>query len=503
MTRPFSALKPLVAYVESCCTQARVLLLGQADSPLIPLILERGARLLHVCDPDPARRAEAQARSSSRQLSFGSLDDGPATLRDGFFDLALLENLAGEASPKATLANVARLLMPRGVALIAIPNPDAEQPLLASSPGRTPLDYYALYDAAIAVWPEVRMLGQVPFVGYAVVDFAGEGEPSPVLDTSLLPTTGEEPDYFVALAGRERRQLDAYAVIQLPLASVRQEGGLNAPVVVAPPPPVVAPPPLVVAPPPLVVAPPPPVTAAPPAVNAAAAAAAEAAERELRELRSRLAKQEKWIAELESRASTADERADASESELDELREQFAAGSSQWQAEHTALEAQRDALKHELGERQRELGERQRERGALEGERDALRASQVRTSSERDALKAELTSLRELADGLRESLGQKERQLQASLEGEEVAREQERLEAQLRERGVRITQLERELFEGERIGKELLRRVGELGHASGSPRLSERLAEAEAELLSLRWSLELARKPQNGANSAS
>ena len=413
---------PLLSYAESLCAQARVLLVGDALSPMPRQLIERGARLVYVCDRNAARRAEAQARGADRNIVFGSLDDGPAALRENFFDLVLLENLALEGDARATMAAVARLMTARASALVVAPNPESTRPLLAAEKPAQQLDYYALYDAVSAALPKVRMLGQVPFIGYAIVDFSAEGEPSPVLDTSLAPPRGEEPDYFVALAGRETKTLDEYAVIQLRAADVLGERPARE---TAPPPP--------------------PVVAAAPAAAAAASASVN------KGLEQKLLRQEAWIKELEARASTADERADAAESELDDVRERLG----------------------ELEQRH------ERESAAL--------------AQERDALKAELERLRQRVNDQDDLIALKDTELTLLADDGETTRELDRLEAQLKERGERVLTLEREVFEAERIGRELLRKL-DVGGGTAPREVAEQLARAEAELLTLRWSLELAKR---------
>ena len=78
------------------------------------------------------------------------------------------------------------------------------------------LDYYALYDAVAAQFPHVRMLGQMPFVGYALADFGTEREPEPTFDSGFVPGGAEEPEWFIALASEHPTRLDEFAVIQLP-----------------------------------------------------------------------------------------------------------------------------------------------------------------------------------------------------------------------------------------------------------------------------------------------
>jgi len=131
---------PLISYVESLCAQARVLVLGDALSSIPQKLTERGARLVYVCDRNAARRAEAQARGAERNIVFGSLDDGPAALREGFFDLVLIENLALEGDARATLSAVAKLMTPRASALVVAPNPESLRPRGASGKPAQPLD---------------------------------------------------------------------------------------------------------------------------------------------------------------------------------------------------------------------------------------------------------------------------------------------------------------------------------------------------------------------------
>ncbi|MGC4090918.1 MAG: hypothetical protein QM756_24205 [Polyangiaceae bacterium] len=255
-----------------------------------------------------------------------------------------------------------------------------------------------------------------------------------MLDTSLAPARGEEPDYFIALGGREPRALEEYTVVQLRAADVLGE---------APPRESVPPPtPIVVAP--VVAAP----VVAPPAASVS------------KGLEQKLLRQEAWINELEGRASTADERADAAEAELDDVRERLG-----------ELEQ-----RHEL------------ECGAL--------------TQERDALKAELERLRQRVNDQDDLIALKDTQLSALADDGEATRELDRLETQLRERGERVLTLEREAQEAERIGRELLRKV-DLGAGASTHALSEQLAQAEAELLTLRWSLDLAKNSGRNAHRQS
>jgi SAM-dependent methyltransferase len=303
-----SSLEPsiaLAAYAEPLASNRRVLVFGNALAALSVQLLERGARSVHVCDLDAVRVSEAAARNRSSQISFSSLADSDLSVRDGSFELVLVENL-GAFGPMGLVSKAKRALAPRGVAIVACPNPEAAFPLLRSgNPAATRLDYYALYDAVAAEFEHVRMLGQTPFVGYAIADFSAAGEPEPALDTSFVPGGAEEPDLFIALASEHEVRLDEFAVIQLPTRRLLGSMGVSAPTPAPIPPP-----------------------------NKAADA--------------ELARQNQWIKELESRASTADERADHADTELEELRTKL-------QIEQEALGALKAQHENELGALRTEL----------------------------------------------------------------------------------------------------------------------------------------------------
>ncbi|HEV8547621.1 MAG TPA: class I SAM-dependent methyltransferase, partial [Polyangiaceae bacterium] len=195
-----SASAALAAFIEPFIEGRRVLVFGSALASTPLLLLERGARLVHVTDPAPLRVAEAVERGAAPGLSFSTFADETLNAREGSFDCVLVENL-GAFDARAVVSKTRRLLAPRGVALFVTPNREVTTPLLpAPEPQGAPLDYYALYDLVAGEFEQVRMLGQAPFVGYTVVDFAPESAPEPLIDSEFIPRGSEEPELFVALA---------------------------------------------------------------------------------------------------------------------------------------------------------------------------------------------------------------------------------------------------------------------------------------------------------------
>lgn len=313
----------LAAYAETMIEGRKVIVFGDAGSPLGEALIERGARLVHVSDPDPARAAEGAARNTSSNLSYGPLSEGGLGVRDGAFDVALVENLAEFAEIDVLLKRVRRTLSSRGVALIASPNPDAKTRLFPDT-SRAPIpDYYRLYDLVSSEFAEVRMAGQAPLVGYTVADFAPESEPSPVFDTGYLGDGAEEPEWFVAIASQGPVTHAEFVVVELPAADLLEMSrGLEEP------------------------------------LEQARARIAEL-ETELKRrpeprakednrvpgLTAELEKRDRWIRALEARADTADARADTAEGELELLRERA-------QTEQRTLEGRAHELEQRLAEEQ-------------------------------------------------------------------------------------------------------------------------------------------------------
>ena len=225
----------LSAYVEPLVRGRRVAILGDATIGLADELSQRGARLVHVYDPDAARTAEALARAAPgrpHQVSYAVLA-GDLGVRDGAFDMVMVPDLSLFADPADVLRRARRLCAQTGVAVFVAPNTGGTGRKLLAGPRRVtpaslsegaaartlPLGYYELFDLVSLQFAKVRMVGQAPFVGYTVADFAPRGEPEVSVDTSLLATS-EEPEHFIAIASDRPVTLDAYAVIELPFQDV-------------------------------------------------------------------------------------------------------------------------------------------------------------------------------------------------------------------------------------------------------------------------------------------
>jgi chromosome segregation ATPase len=223
----------LSAYFEPLLRGRRVAVFGDATIGLAEELSRRGARLVHAYDLDQARTAEAMARALPEQqyaVSYGVLS-ADLSARDGAFDLIMVPDLSIFPEPADLLRRARRLIGPGGAVVIVTPNlrggarwliPEVSPPVR----GPAPPGYYELYDLVSLQFPKVRMVGQAPFVGYTVADFAPHGEPEVSVDTSFLPSS-EEPEHFIAIGSDRAMTIDAYTVVALPFTQVGETLGTN------------------------------------------------------------------------------------------------------------------------------------------------------------------------------------------------------------------------------------------------------------------------------------
>src|SRR5690606_4429646 len=199
---------------------------GNALAGLADALVERGARLAHVYDEQPTRVAEANARATTPAVSYAPFAPGGIAARDGAFDVGIVEKLHAATDPTSVVQCLRRALSARGVGFVCASNPDRPAPrfaaetLLPSSAmqqdGQRSLGYYDLYDLVSAEFDEIRMVGQTPFVGYALADFSPDADSEFSIDTEFVPGGDEEAERFVAVCSHFPVVIDPFCVVKLP-----------------------------------------------------------------------------------------------------------------------------------------------------------------------------------------------------------------------------------------------------------------------------------------------
>jgi SAM-dependent methyltransferase len=114
------------------------------------------------------------------------------------------------------VAELRRVLQPDGLLLLRAPNADHPE----APPG---LGYDALLQLVEGAFPEVRILGQSPFIAYSLYDLSsGDAEPDVSVDASLMRGGVEEPVAYLALCARKEAKTLAedYGIVQFPQAGI-------------------------------------------------------------------------------------------------------------------------------------------------------------------------------------------------------------------------------------------------------------------------------------------
>ncbi len=484
--------------------------------------------MVQLLDPDPRRVAQAAAHNSERRVSFAQLTE--TALRDGSFDLAIVEDVNLADSLDKLVSGVARSLGPRGIAVFCASNTESTTGLLGATRGA--IDYDALMEATDERFQVVRIFGQSPFLGYSVVDLELEHPPEPALDNAYLAGEGESADYYIALCGPEESMrelgLEEMSIVQLPAArfvenseQIHRERELRA------------------------------ARRIESLENDLRAARKRGSDMEVERLTRELQDRDTWIHKLESRAQSAEARADDADRELEELEEELdqthkllvkARAAHEQALARLEAESKKNAvdpkevsgLKDEVKRLQTELGQARKEienSKSLRGEIEELRkaaAEAKHLSAGHDALEDEVNALdeenqkllaalkdksraqekleRRLAeaekeiDDLHDQLDETEDQLLAAKRNasevtvSEVERDLRALEEQLKKRGEHVSTLETQLKKLETYAKTLTAELSSKNGQSGATQdeieaLSKALAEREADLTEARWTI--------------
>ncbi|WP_394821986.1 hypothetical protein [Pendulispora albinea] len=461
----------LCVYAEPLAAGRRVLVVGDCTQDLGARLLELGARLVHVYDPDGERVRRAPPE---RNVVFRHLRDDELDVRDGAFDLVLVPDVAILPDPTALVARLRRVVDADGAVLVAARNPESwDAPSAPSTPSGAGgaaaprvIDYYELYDIVSLQFACVRMIGQVPFFGAAIAELGeSEDEPDVSVHTELV-TEGEPPEYFIALASHsDSIRLAPYAIVQLPRDAVSlslgstQEG----------------------------------VGAADRAVLVEATARVNALEAELDEHRTELARlgaeaaNAQRLPDLEQALFDAQNRIQLLEVDIDRRREHAVALEEAVRLAEDAVsilenrtrEAEESSLVRAqqsvsvLAEVESLKAALAAERAARESDRAALATERAGRESDRAAFAAERAAHEQRAlldseevDRLLLQIGEHEEkntllEREFSQMAEAHTTELEALEGRLVERGHRIAELERELGRRERITLSLVTELEE------------------------------------------
>lgn len=197
----------LAVYVGSLAVDARVVLFGDASLGIAERLLEAGARVVYVWDPDP-ERARAAAERASRGVYVQAYPPREAVRTA---ELVLVPDLGLFDDTRETVARARQVAGESGIALIRALNSET-----APSEAARAFDYYDLFELVAGSFSSVRMVAELAFEGVALVVLGEELDDAPAVSVDTQLAEGDRPvAAFVAVAGECEIGLDPYAIIEL------------------------------------------------------------------------------------------------------------------------------------------------------------------------------------------------------------------------------------------------------------------------------------------------
>jgi chromosome segregation ATPase len=223
ITRPVHHLARL-SYLQSLFVHRRVLIVSD-DRSLASFIKESRARYVcSISDRESSESWHTDGEDQDGEFKVVSYDD--IKFRDGMFDVAVVLDLTAVSSHVNLLNELRRIVGPNGSVIAGAPNPICEQ-RIGPDPKTSSIDYYELYEILADAFPSVQMIGQAPFLGYAISDLsAGEESDGVSFDAGLLESGAEEIEWFLAVCGDSPVEIDPYSVVQVPINTIQMGGGL-------------------------------------------------------------------------------------------------------------------------------------------------------------------------------------------------------------------------------------------------------------------------------------
>jgi SAM-dependent methyltransferase/chromosome segregation ATPase len=214
---------PRYLYLEELVAGRTIVEIGCGLGVGCDFLREQGASRVVGIDRDEALLERARKRYSregvefQRWVAWRGLPVGDASC-----DLIVVPEAKAWLAELGFLEDMRRVLKPEGNLVVAVPS--ADRPGSASSDSAAQaVSYYDLVETLEPVFGRVRMMGQSPFLGYALVEYA-EGAESPdlSLDTSLVDggNAGEGVSHYVALCGPDPRPARGYTIVQIPFEPI-------------------------------------------------------------------------------------------------------------------------------------------------------------------------------------------------------------------------------------------------------------------------------------------
>jgi len=219
----------LAVVVEPLAAGRRIAVFGDATAGLDAILLDQGARVVSLFDPDTARARAASERAPMGATVHPYIDED---LRPA--DVAIVTDLGIFADPADVVARARRIVGEYGVAVFAAANAEARAQRGDGDDAREgsrAFDYYDLFDLIAGEFGTVKMVAQLPFYGVALMELGGDDDEAAGVGVNVdtrLAEGGRIPEGFVVVASQGTDgALHPYSIVELPSSSGGSPGSIE------------------------------------------------------------------------------------------------------------------------------------------------------------------------------------------------------------------------------------------------------------------------------------
>jgi predicted nucleic acid-binding Zn-ribbon protein len=209
-------------YLEPAVRQRRILVLGKGAETMASVLGRMGAAEVRTHEPGAPRSLpwDLGGLRGKRDVDAGS----SIPVKRGEVDIVFIPDLAQVDDYRAILGEAARVLDRDALLMLSVRNAECTVPISETGLEQWPevwsLD--SLEQLLGQYFAHVDVSGQSPFLGYAMASYdAARGRAGVRLDTSLMDSCGEDPEFIVAICSHDApREPLTNALFQMPMAEM-------------------------------------------------------------------------------------------------------------------------------------------------------------------------------------------------------------------------------------------------------------------------------------------
>lgn len=193
-------------YLSELLESRRVLEIGCGSGQGADFVAHLARRVVAV-DTSSIHLNEIRRAVSRPNLEFMAGEPDRLQLDSHIFDVILVPELLRWITRGSFIPELRRLLVPGGIAIFSVPCGDVAE--------RRGMNYNDFYEYLAQGFTHVQLIGEIPFHGSIMAEFAPQEDLAPQLDSSLVEED-EPPVRYLAICSDQPLKSLGYGIIQIP-----------------------------------------------------------------------------------------------------------------------------------------------------------------------------------------------------------------------------------------------------------------------------------------------